>query len=145
VADGAEELSVRAFPDQRVGHDDGGGEGDGPPVGGQVDDRGRQMVVEQDIAAEIPVDELAGGRERARRGGQSRQVIHLSEVISGDLAPGDAVAGGPGAVTLIQESGPGDPAQSCVELLADRDHLWPAALGVLARQVLGCAPAIDAG
>ena len=96
VTDGVEDPGVRAFPDQGVGDDDGGCVGSGPPVGGEVDDRGRQPVVEQHVAAEVAVDELAGGWHGTEHGGQPWQVVNLREVVGGDLAPGDAVAGGPG-------------------------------------------------
>ena len=133
------------FPrvDQGVGDDDGGCVGSGPPVGGEVDDRGWQLVVEQHVAAEVAVDELAGGWHGTERGGQPWQVVNLREVVGG-TSPGDAVAGGPGAGPVIQEAGPGNAVQSGVEALADGNDLWPAALVVLAGQVLGGAPAIDA-
>ena len=100
--------------------------------------------MEQHIAAEIAMDELAGRADRPKRGGKPSQVIHLGELRDWDLTPRDAVADGPRAGPLVQETRPRDAAQGGVEALADRDHLRPATLGVLACQVLSCAPAIDA-
>src|SRR6266498_5273452 len=68
----------------------------------------------------------------------------LREVAGGVLAPGDAVADGPGAGPVVQESGPGDCAQGSVEALPDGDDLCPTALFVPPGDVLAGAPAIDA-
>ena len=100
--------------------------------------------MEQHVAGQVAVDELAGGGHRAQRGGQPRQVADLREVAGGNLTPGDAVADRPWAGPLVQERRPRDPAQGGMQTLAYSQDLRPAALLMPAGQVLGSAPVIDA-
>src|SRR5262245_57496138 len=67
VGDGVQDLAVGALPDKGVGDDDCRRVAGWPPVGRQVDDRWRLSAVEQDVASEVSMDELAGGRDRAQR------------------------------------------------------------------------------
>jgi hypothetical protein len=59
-----EELPIRAFPDQGVSDHDRSGVRNGPPVRGEVDDRRRQLVIEEHVPGEVAVDQLARGRDR---------------------------------------------------------------------------------
>jgi hypothetical protein len=90
------------------------------------------------------MDELAGGGDGAQREDQLGQVPDVGELAGGYLAPGDSVADGPPAGSLVKERRPPNPAHGRVEALANRDDLGPAACLVRAGHILSGAPSIDA-
>lgn len=59
MPDRVQDLPIRALPDQGVNDHDRGSVRNGSPVGGEVDDRRRQLVIEEHIPGEVAVDQLA--------------------------------------------------------------------------------------
>ena len=94
MGDGVQDLAIGAFPDEGVGDHDGRGIGGWPPVGREIDNRWRLRAVEQDVASEISVDELAGRGVRFERteGGPGPQADAKGIVRSGDQNPGPSIA-----------------------------------------------------
>ena len=112
------------LPDQCVSHNDRGGIRDGPPVGGEVDDRWRQLVIEEHVSGEVAVDQLARGRSPVAEGSSElRQVRNGREFAGGDLVPGNPICHGPGISSAVQERWPLHVAQSSVEPVTRGDDV----------------------
>jgi hypothetical protein len=124
-------------PAERVRDDDRRCELDRPPVRREVDDRGRQLVVEEDVAGQVAVDQLTRRVDRLERG---EHVVELGKV---GLAPRDAVADSPWVGSRIDDRAwTRHMRERRVKALTDGDDLAPAPLFVHPGHVLGRGPAV---
>ena len=122
---------------ERIGHDDRRREGGRPPLRREVDDRGRQLVVEEHVAGQVAVDELASCVHRLE---YRENVVELGKR---QLAPGNAVAHRPRIRALVEDQiGAGCGRERVVEQFADGDDCAPASRPVRALDIVRGDPAV---
>jgi len=69
----------------------------------EIQDRGRQPVVEQDVAGEVAVDQLRSRIEASQGCEPSIQVLRLGQVLGRLRSPGDPIADRPRIASLFEE------------------------------------------
>jgi hypothetical protein len=113
-------------PAERVRDDDRRSELDRPPVRREVDHRRRQLVVEEDVAGQVAVDQLTRRADGLEHG---EHVVELGKVC---FAPRDAVADSPWVGSRIDDRAwARNVRERCMKALADVDDLPPASFLVL--------------
>jgi hypothetical protein len=140
--DRREQLGAGVVPQHRVVRDDRRGVPAGPPVRRQVDYRGWEAVGEQDVAAEVAVDQLGESADRPPGGQEVRDLRHARELPGRRFAPRDPVGPRPPIGPGIEDRGRAlDGGQRTIEALADREDV-PPARRVGASEQRRCRPAL---
>ena len=120
-----EVIGRRPLPGERVGNDDRTRIGGGPPVDGEVDDRGRQLIREEHIPRQVTVDHLRWIIHGRQQRGEPSNMRHLQMGGHRGFAPGHPVRSCPRVVVANVEGGTGDTRQARVQAIRDPDDVQP--------------------
>src|SRR5919198_1594400 len=113
AGDRSEQREVRAVPEDRVDGDDRRRVLRRSPVRGEVDDRRRQTLGEEDVAAEVAVHDLARGVDRRPGIEETCHLGDASEVAARLLSPRDAIGARPHVGPGIEHLGGAGDADPC--------------------------------